>query len=207
MPFVDRNRFPYSLLRRPWVYNLSQQVFWSRAARRRVFTEFVKCSPGDRVLDFGCGTGQALTHLPSVRYVGIDLNAEYIEIARATHGTAGEFLAGELDSLPIPPYDHFDVVLILAVLHHLSDEVAESVLSGARQRLRPGGRLITLDPVFSPGQGYLDRWIVSRDRGQYVRTQAATEELARPHFQRVTSRIVRGLLRVPYSLIFLECHA
>lgn len=207
MPYVDRNRFPYNLLHRPWVYNLSQRVFWSRGARRRVFNDFVHCEPNDRVLDLGCGTGDALNYLTNVQYTGIDLNEKYIDIAKQIHGDRGEFLAGELASLSFEKYHSFDVVMILAVLHHLSDEVAAIVLESARQRLRPGGRLITLDPVFTPKQGGLDRWIVSRDRGQFVRTQDQTEALARPYFTTVQSQVVVGLMRVPYSLVFLECAA
>ena len=88
------------------------------------------------------------------------------------------------------------------MLHHLSDEVAVVVLEAVRQQLRPGGKLITLGPVFTPKQGGLDRWIVSRTRGQYVRTQDQTEALAEGYFCTVQSQVVVGLMRIPYSLVF-----
>jgi len=56
-------------------------------------------------------------------------------------------------------------------VHHLDDAEATKLFDLARSVLRPAGRLITFDGCYVPGQSPAARWILSRDRGQFVRKQ------------------------------------
>lgn len=102
--------------------------------------------PGDRVLEFGCGTGAtALRLAPRVRsYLGTDLSPGMIAIARRRAldadlpglAFAPSTLAGQDPSAA--PYD---AVLGFNVLHLVPD--LDATLRRANALLRPGGLLIT----------------------------------------------------------------
>ncbi len=66
--------------------------------------------------------------------------------------------------------------------------------------LKPGGFLLTLDPVISRDQSELARAIISRDRGRSVRTAEAYRERAvAAHLSRIDVFIDRSPLRIPYT--------
>jgi hypothetical protein len=71
--------------------------------------------------------------------------------------------------------------------------------------LRPGGRMITNDGCYVPGQSQTKRFLLSRDRGRYVRTEDQYLELAREYFDEVKPHIREDVLRIPYTHLILEC--
>jgi SAM-dependent methyltransferase len=105
---------------------------------------------GARVADIACGTGRSTIAIanayPGVQVVGLDIDAESIERARANAREAGlgedrvRFQladgAGGLDG-------QFDLALIVEAVHDMSDPVA--VLASVKRLLKPGGTLIVAD--------------------------------------------------------------
>lgn len=67
-----------------------------------------------RVLDVGCGSGSMAALLPPDRYVGVEPDAEMLELARKRH-PQHRFLAA------LPENDQFDTVASLAVIEHVRD--------------------------------------------------------------------------------------
>src|SRR5690606_23814116 len=102
-------------------------------------------------------------------------------------------------------YRDFDIVLAMGVLHHLDDGEADDLLRMAASALRPGGRFIALDGVLTENQGAIERAIVLRDRGRFVRSADGYERLARARFDDVESRIYHGQLRIPYAHLAMSC--
>ena len=152
----------------------------------------------------GCGTGDIVELLGAVSYVGYDPSAEYIESARQRHGSRGTFSVGEVGSVDLRD-DSFDICIAKGVLHHLEDDAASGLFAEAARVLRPGGRLVTMDPVFADDQPLIARFLAERDRGQNVRRFDEYEQLARTAFGDVDGQVRHDLLRVPYSHALLIC--
>ena len=68
--------------------------------------------------------------------------------------------------------DYFDIVLALGVLHHLDDNEALTLFQIAHDAMKPGGRLVTIDGVWTDDQSHIVKYLLSRDRGRFVRSEA-----------------------------------
>ena len=68
-------------------------------------------------------------------YVGVDLNARYIDHARKTR--KGAFIVSDARHVDLPD-GRFDQILIFGLLHHLSDDDVRAVLAECRRLLVPG---------------------------------------------------------------------
>jgi len=167
--------------------------------------EYLRVKPGERVLDIGCGPADMLEVLPNVTYVGFDGSAEYIEAARRRYGERGRFELRRITPGSLSEFEGFDLVMANGVLHHLDDAGAHELFEIARAALRPEGRLVTLDGCYTSRQSAIARYLLSRDRGRFVRTAPDYEALARSHFPSVIAHLRHDLLRIPYTHLILEC--
>ncbi len=129
---------------------------------------------------------------------GYDPSAEYIDAARERYGDIGQFFVGEVGAVELEA-DSFDICIAKGVLHHLDDDAAVALFSEAARVLRPGGRIITMDPTFTDDQARIARFLAERDRGENVRTPSGYEQLALEAFEQVDVQVRHDLLRVPYS--------
>lgn len=109
--------------------------------------------PGARALDVGCGGGHVTVELalrvgPSGTVVGVDLDAEVLELARLDAKEQGldavEFRLGDARDPGGGPYD---VIYSRFLLSHLSRP--EEIVAGFVTLLAPGGVLVTEDVDFS----------------------------------------------------------
>lgn len=173
---------------------------------RSYVVELANIRAGERVLDLGCGPADVVACLPEgVDYVGIDVSGEYIAAARKRFGGArARFVRAALRDFVADEPAAFDLVLGYGVLHHVDDVEAAGAFDVARQALRPDGRMVTIDPCLIDGQPPLARWLVQKDRGQFVRTPAAYEEIARRSFGSVDGKVRHDLLRIPYTLFVMR---
>jgi SAM-dependent methyltransferase len=105
---------------------------------------------GARVADVGCGQGRSAIELakrfPESTIVGFDIHDHSIARARGlamAEGVADRVTFEVADARSLPD-EGFDVVLMCDALHDMGDPVAAA--RRAHEVLRPGGRLVTLDP-------------------------------------------------------------
>lgn len=192
-----------SFLASPAVYRLFARLV---AGERRYMLDYLRPHDGDRILDIGCGPAQVLERLPeTVQYVGIDISARYIAHARARFGSRGRFICKPLREVAADEPGTFDTALLYGLLHHLDDEEAGQALRLAATLLKPGGRLVTFDGCRVPEQSALARFIIGRDRGRHIREPAQYVRLARSAFATVEPTVRHDLLRIPYTLLVMEC--
>jgi SAM-dependent methyltransferase len=197
----------YRLLDRAGVYEVSQVLLLRKGSRARYVREHVRPSPGCRILDIGCGPGTILAHLPESigSYTGFDMNPGYVEAARNRWGNRGIFHCQRVEAATLPAGEVHDIVLANGVVHHLDDGEARQLFDVAWRALRPGGCLITHDPVRLEHQHWFARWLIERDRGKAVRSREGYEALARSRFGRVESVTLHDTLRVPYTVLVMRC--
>ena len=100
-------------------------------------------SPGMRILDAGCGTGDALPWLldevkPSGSVLGIELAAAHADAARRYASTHTEVIQGDLLSAPLEPAS-IDFIWCVNTINHLRDPIQG--VKRLSNLLRPSGRI------------------------------------------------------------------
>jgi demethylmenaquinone methyltransferase/2-methoxy-6-polyprenyl-1,4-benzoquinol methylase/phosphoethanolamine N-methyltransferase len=118
--------------------------------------EQAQLSPGNKVLDVGCGTGTLAIAAkaqvgPDGKVHGIDAAPEMIAVARrkaVKFGDAGmdlDFQVGLIEDIPFPD-DQFDIVVSSLMIHHLpGDDLKRRGFAEICRVLKPGGRLLVVD--------------------------------------------------------------
>jgi SAM-dependent methyltransferase len=166
--------------------------------------EYIQPGVGGRILEIGCGPGTIVGYLPQSEYVGFDISPRYIEMARKRFPHA-QFVCERVSQFSPASQRSFDTVLALGVVHHLDDEEARQLFQIAYDVLKSGGKLVTLDGVWTDDQSPTARWLLARDRGEHVRNEQEYVRIASQVFRSVRPSIRHDLLRIPYSHLILEC--
>ena len=193
-------------LKVPFLYNLFQDAIGGNALRRSFIESHVRAKAGDKVIDIGCGAAEILRWLPDVDYLGFDVNPACIASAERMYAGKGTFVVGDTESLwEDPRFRDADIVIGLGILHHLSDNEAAHCLRFAHRALREGGRFVCFEACWVANQGFLSKYIMSKDRGQNIRTEQTYRQLAGEVFKHVNAWVDLKPLRIPYVIIFLEC--
>jgi len=193
-----------SILAFPAAYRLFSRLIGGDY--RSVFVNtYLRPRTGDRILDIGCGTGEILAHLPPVSYLGLDISPRYIAAATVRFGDRATFRCIRAGEARVEESGSYDLVMADGVVHHLDDGEARALFRLARAALKPGGRLVTKDGCFEKGQPAVARFLLSRDRGRFVRDRAGYLALATEMFPHVEAVLRNDLLRLPYTHLILEC--
>jgi SAM-dependent methyltransferase len=186
------------LANRQWYHAFKQAIRADRTMQTMV-NDHIKPTPGERLLDIGCGDGDIRPLLGAVDYVGIDANEDYLRAARKQESPTTRFIVADVADLADLGVKDFDVAIAVGLLHHLSDEQANALLSALGTALKPGGRLVTFDPVFDAAQRTTARLLAALDRGRYVRDAEGYRRLLIPHLCVGSVRVRHDLLWFPYS--------
>jgi ubiquinone/menaquinone biosynthesis C-methylase UbiE len=134
------------------------------AIRDRI-VEFAEARADDRVVDLGAGTGLlSLALAPRVHdLIAVDISERMLErlddaaVADGVHNI--DILVADLRRLPLED-ESATLVVSNYAFHHLDDSGKELALAEARRILRPGGRLVICDMMFSLSLEPRDRRLV-----------------------------------------------
>lgn len=196
---------PRRVLSYSWAYRKWRELVTTGDSYKRFAREFLRITPGQRVLDIGCGPADILDVLPDgIDYHGFDFEPKYIETARARYGKRGTFAVRAVTPDAVDDIGTFDVIMALGVLHHLTDEEVETLFAGAARILKPGGRLVTHDGVYVDDQSATVKVLLWLDRGRYVRRLNGYTDLAKRHFKTVKTHILHDLIALPYTHLVME---
>lgn len=186
----------------PLLYQLYQNAGGFFGARLKAVADYLTIQPGMRIIDIGCGPGYILRYLPQgVDYIGFDIASTYIEHANKLFGNRGRFFCRYFDAAAAKEFAAADIVMMNGVLHHISDEELKGTLTNARDVLKEGGVLFTLDGCYRHGQSRIAKWLLDNDRGQFVRDQNGYAKVLRNVFEKVDLAVHDEYARVPYTFI------
>jgi len=195
----------WSPLANPLVYEAFHHLIGARRWLKRFADDVIRARGGERVLDIGCGPGALLRCLPeATAYIGFDRNEAYIERAKRAYGGRGEFICDDVGNFASHELAPVDVAVAIGILHHLDDELAPHLLGCIATALRPGGRLITVDPCYHPRQSPIQRLIVSNDRGMHVRPFDRYVELCGAEFREPKATFQNGHFPFPHSICIVQ---
>ena len=188
-------------------YNIFQHLMGADRSRREFVRCYVRPKSGQWVLDIGCGTADILAYLPDVHYYGFDSSQKYIDAARQRFGNRAALACTRVSESALEGIPKVDLALAIGVVHHLDNDEAVSLFQLANSALKRGGRLVTLDCCFAPGQSRIARFLIAHDRGQNVRDERGYKSLAEGVFPTVKTYIRHDMARVPYTHLIMECTA
>jgi SAM-dependent methyltransferase len=187
------------VLGHPWVYEHVRPLAVGGIDMSSAY-QLLGCDERALMLDIGCGTGDALRHVPHFAgYLGLDTDPVALAHARSRHAArphvSFEQRVCNAQDFSERPVSHVSMV---GLLHHLSDSQALELL-GLLARCTTLVRAVSLDIVYLDGRWY-NNLLARLDRGRYCRTGEGYAALARDAGLRVLSqRIVpsqptRGLV-------------
>lgn len=177
------------LFERPSIYRLNQQITGRMVAQalKRLLKQHLALTGGEVVLDIGCGVGDYVSCFPDQRYIGIDINSDYIEQARQAYGHSAnvEFLCQDVNHLDNTTLEA-DCAYCAAVSHHLTNDEILNLVHNILKLVK--GKFVIVDFCLpSVWRNPLAYVLVKLDRGRYGRTRDHLVELLRASSARVTS--------------------
>jgi ubiquinone/menaquinone biosynthesis C-methylase UbiE len=188
------------------LYELFQFGVARRGTTEIVRNQVLKPYGVKKVLDFGCGIGYHSKEFIGSEYLGIEPLSDCVNKANRMFKNSGNnFIVGDHDSLKSIKDSSYDLIIALGVLHHINDSIFDEFIKESHRILKAGGRLTTFDPVYHKDQSKISKWVVSRDRGTWIRTtEGYSERIQKIYNQEPSKKIYTNLLRIPYDHIALE---
>lgn len=186
---------------------LAMLVLGRRAAR--LVVDLAGLSGGDRVVDLGCGPGNAARRAArtGATVIGVDPSAAMLRIARvATRGGIAardrrniDWIEAAAEDLPIPDASA-TVLWTLKSVHHWTD--VRAGLAQAYRVLRPGGRLLAIERLVQPGARGLSShgWTTKQAESFAALCQTAgfsNVRVSEEGFGRHTAAVVRAVHPAP----------
>lgn len=171
-------RLANALSSRPFVHELVQTLAGQGRVAARLGS-VVEGLPAKRCLDVGSAAGGFARRL-EVAAVAVDVEMEPLIVLRRRSRNS---LCVVADARFLPfPKRCFDLVLFVAVSHHLDDEALPGVLNELSRVV--GGNLLFLDAVRNDRRR-ISRWLWQYDRGRFPRSRSALLDSLEDHFEPV----------------------
>lgn len=164
------------------MFRLEDHHWWFRGRRRRtaplVREAFESLGPASvhTAVEVGCGTGgnlsHLLAHLPGVRAIGVDLDADALAFSRR-RGLECGLVRADGCRLPLAT-DSVDCLLASDIIEHFDDDSA--LLRELARVVRPGGQLVASVPQYPSLWSPHDEFLHHRRRYRSGELEARLEE-------------------------------
>lgn len=122
-----------------------------------------------KILDFGCGTGNNSFIFDPKFYTGIDIDADRILYAKKLYPDYN-FLSSDVDLHNIPSQSQ-DIILISAVLHHITTYHIKEYMSEFDRILKNDGIIIVFEPFLDPTTPIRSLFMKFFDEGDFIRSE------------------------------------
>ncbi|QDP41833.1 class I SAM-dependent methyltransferase [Radiobacillus deserti] len=121
------------------------------------------------VLDFGAGTGVNCTLCCPEKYQGIDPDVKRIEYAKKLYP---DYVFNVFDNDKLTKQENsVDVVLIIAVLHHIPPEKIREYAIQFKAVLKPGGMVVAIEPCLFDKKHISNWYMQTADNGSYIQNE------------------------------------
>ncbi|OIB01469.1 hypothetical protein AK95_29035 [Paenibacillus sp. LC231] len=127
------------------------------------------CLDNKLILDFGSGTGANCSICKPGFYLGIEPDVSRVTLAKRLYPNHNFMI---FDGKQISAQDEtFDYIFIIAVLHHIADDQIKDYLLEFKRVLKPGGKVIVMEPCLCDRTKWNNRFMQWYDDGEYIRNE------------------------------------
>ena len=121
----------------------------------------------DFVLDYGCGVGFFCRLFNHKKYLGIDINKNFIISAKKINK---KYKFANFDSKDIKKYN-FNSILINNVIHHLSDKQVKDSFKFLRKNSKKKSKILIVEPLFPNNFFSFQFFLKALDIGNFIRSK------------------------------------
>ena len=191
------------ILEVPIIYDAFQFIMGAKKRQRIFKDEYIGNVSGLRVLELGCGTSDILEYFEECDYTGVDLDKDYIRAAqkRFKDKKWAKFICSDVNDFAKNCHEKYDLILMTAVIHHISDEEVENCFNSIKSLLKADGRFISFDGVYREGMSWFEKFLNDIDRGQFVRKESEYVRLNKKYFSNVTYVCRKDMMVLPFNII------
>ncbi|KKT40348.1 hypothetical protein A3K29_03050 [Candidatus Collierbacteria bacterium RIFOXYB2_FULL_46_14] len=160
----------HNLAENPILFEIFEKIFGADDEKMKIYRQAFH--NGNRLLDFGCSTGNTTKAFLDFDYYGIDLDEGCIKYAQnrwKKHSNV-KFFAKDIFKKPFKK-EYFDYVLFAGTGHHIPDELFVPIVKELAYVLKKGGEIWFYD-ILKPSKSspLLAKVLASLDRGRFIRT-------------------------------------
>ena len=175
------------LLEHPIIYTIWQKPHDKKKAK--IILKEINLKEATKILDVGCGPGINSNIFKGKEYLGVDINAKYIDYCRKKF-RGMDFRTLDIRTAKLEKVD-FDWVLMSGFLHHISDKDVLKVFAGVKRNMKIRGRILVIDLLIPSKSNILGGMFVALDRGHFPRKMEEFHYLFSKHFEVEKSYTIR----------------
>jgi ubiquinone/menaquinone biosynthesis C-methylase UbiE len=179
------------LFSNPILLNFVRAIFEGNytVSRKIISNELDK---NKKTLDIGCGTGEHSILFDSKQYNGIDISKKYVYNAKKRHKS--NFFVMDAQNIRFPD-NSFDNILILGILHHVNDEIADNILKEAKRLSKSNTKILIMEDIPVTSKiNIIGKLMHYLDTGRYIRKIGAYEKIISKQFNiKKQFKIINGI--------------
>lgn len=189
---------PQRILRmcRPFFNDIGQRILTRNKHEQfqffsRLFQK-IGSKPGEKILDFGCGTGIFAKLLGSkglgLNYVGYDVDKNLTKYGQWVYPSE-LFASHKEDVMKHGPYDY---ILANCCFHHIPEEQLTKELEFISSNLKRDGKFIVVDILAQRQESIIHKLFMMLEQGEYIRSYDDYVQLLQARYEVLHMETVRS---------------